>query len=103
MSDVRFRDQNLGAMILCFDGRIVEVFSTRQSTAVRFHVGMLVLEVGEPDQKGRTRVDLAPVKPGHNGVRLILDDSDRLLVEPLLDEIRLALTGITGPSPHPHT
>lgn len=93
MSDVRLHDEILGQVVVCFDGRVLEVFTEgTATTSARFHVALLAVEVQPPDRKGRHQIDFAPVRPGRNGIRLILNDADRAALQPVLDELRSALT-----------
>lgn len=92
MTEVRLNDEVLGQVLVCFDGRVLEVFSEGPASISRFHIGLLVIEAKEPDRKGRHQVDFAPVRAGRNGVRLILSEADRRAIEPVLVEVRSALT-----------
>src|ERR687896_1300239 len=56
-----------GDVLLCFDGRVVEVFGFSGSESIRFHVRNLELEVGEPDRKGRRSVRIKPASRGSGG------------------------------------
>ena len=95
MTEVRVRDEVLGDVLCCFDGRVLELFTDGPLTPSRLHIALLVLGVDGPDRKGRHQIDLAPVRAGRNGVRLMLQDGDRRAIEPLLAELRHALAALT--------
>lgn len=92
MSDVRFEDASIGDVILSFDGRIVERFRYVTAETERLHVGMLVVEVTEPNRKGVREVwcTAGPNRRG-GGFRVCVHDADWPVIEPVVSEIRAAL------------
>lgn len=64
--DLAFDDELLGRVVLAFDGRVLEVFTERAGSVCRLVVGLLHLDVEEPDRKGRRRV-LVRSMPGGKG------------------------------------
>ena len=83
-------DENLGQVLLTFDGAVFEVFGDG-AFGTRLHTQLMVVEVDEPDKKGRIRVDVAPRRPGWNGVRLVLTPENWLKVAPLIGEVQRVL------------
>jgi hypothetical protein len=94
MIEVRVHDEVLGDVLVCFDGRVLEIFGHGPVTPSRFHVGMLIMAVEEADRKGRHQIDFAPARAGRNGVRLVLADREREAIEPLIVELRQALDAL---------
>ena len=84
-------DENLGRVVLTFDGAVFELFG-EGAFGTRMHTQLMVVEVGEPDKKGRIRVDVAPRRPGLNGVRLVLTPENWVRVAPLIGEMQRALS-----------
>jgi len=79
----------VGESLLSFDGRILEVFGYQGQDSVRYHAGNLLVDVGEPDKKGKRIVQL---KPRTKGVGCVLGISteDWPQAAPLLERIQAA-------------
>jgi hypothetical protein len=92
MPDLSFADAVQGHVIVTFDGRVLEKFSERSATTDRLIVGMLNVQVDEPDRKGRREVwfTCRPNKRG-GGFTLWVSEEQWLEVEPFVREVEAAL------------
>ncbi|WP_028063009.1 hypothetical protein [Solirubrobacter soli] len=92
MLELSHADDILGQVILTFDGRVLEKFSERSAEAERMIVGLLHLEVTEPDRKGRREVwfTCRPKRRG-GGFRLTVADEEWAGVEPFVRDVGAAL------------
>ena len=89
MTDLAHHDPVLGACILTFDGRILELFSEREGTAGRMIVGLLHVTVDEPNRKGRRQISFA-TGPGRRGGGFTIWalDEQWAAVEPFVRKVR---------------
>lgn len=78
-------------VLIAFDGRVVEVFGHSTHPSYRFHVQNVVVEVGEPNRKGRRALQLDPASKYSGGCRLDVPAEDWPQVEPLVAEILAAM------------
>jgi hypothetical protein len=94
-----------GALLLTFDGQVLELFGwLRLNIAIgdqlnlRLHVAQLAIEIDDPDRKGRRRVTL---KDTHSvaACDLVVEEADWPAVGGLLERVRAALTGAAPPPP----
>jgi hypothetical protein len=79
-----------GDVLLCFDGRVVEVFGFSGSESIRFHVRNLEASADGPDRKGRYTVKLAPATRG-GGCHIEVPEGDWPAVAPFLDRVLAAM------------
>jgi hypothetical protein len=77
-------------VLLCFDGRIVEVFGFPGSESLRFHVKNLELSADGPDRKGRYSVHIEPATRG-GGCVVTVPEEDWPAVAPFLDHVLAAM------------
>ena len=73
MSDLHHDDPVQGPCIVTFDGRILELFTQREGGKERMIVGMLHVDVGEPNRKGRRDVKFTCAPGFRSGGRLLPD------------------------------
>ncbi|MDO9352353.1 MAG: hypothetical protein Q7T55_01570 [Solirubrobacteraceae bacterium] len=94
MTDISYEDAILGASVLSFDGRVLEMFNWQSGSAGRLNSKLLYVEVEGPDKKGRRSIifSCAPSKRG-GGFRVLVDESQWPRLEPLVNEVSLAVTG----------
>ncbi len=78
-------------VLLTFDGTVVEVFGFPSHASVRFHVRNIVVEVGEPNRKGRRALQFDPASKYSGGVRMDVPPEDWPAVEPVVQEILAAM------------
>lgn len=78
-------------VLLAFDGTVVELFGFPGAASFRFHVKNLVLEVGEPNRKGRRALQFDPATKYSSGARMDIPAEDWPNVEPVLTEILAAM------------
>ncbi len=93
MSDLQHDDSIIGRCILTFDGRVLELFNERTADAQRLIVGMLNVEVDQPDRKGRRDVKFTcntGFRSG-GGFRIVVDETQWPAVEPFVREVEAAL------------
>jgi hypothetical protein len=79
----------VGESLLSFDGRVLEVFGYQGQDSVRYHAENLLVDVGEPDKKGKRVVQLKPRTKGV-GCALGISAEDWAHVAPLLKRIHKA-------------
>jgi hypothetical protein len=93
MSDLTHDDPVVGRVVYTFDGRILEKFSERTATAERMIVGLLHMNVDEPNRKGRREIMFTalPNKRG-GGFTLWVNEDQWADVEPFVREVAAALT-----------
>ena len=80
-------------VLLCFDGRVVEVFGFPGSESIRFHVKNLELSADGPDRKGRYAVHLEPASRG-GGCVMTVPEEDWAAVSPFLDRVLAAMPAV---------
>jgi hypothetical protein len=92
MSDLTHDDPVVGLVVYTFDGRILEKFSERTATAERMIVGMLHLNVGDPDRKRRREITFS-ARPNRRGGGFTLWAAEEQWadVEPFVREVAAAL------------
>ena len=93
MSDLHHDDSVQGPCIVTFDGRILELFTQREGGKERMIVGMLHVDVGEPNRKGRRDVKFTCL-PGFRsggGFYLTVEADQWAAVEPFVREVEAAL------------
>ena len=78
-------------VLLCFDGRVIEVFGFPGEESVRFHVRNVDLSVDGPDRKNRHSVLIKPASRGSGGVQLEVPEDDWPTVGPFLERVMAAL------------
>lgn len=88
MPDLAHDDPVFGPCIVTFDGRILELFTERGVSDRRMIVGMLHVDVGEPNRKGRREIGFtaAPRNRG-NGFKLWADAEQWAGIEPFVREV----------------
>ena len=93
MSDLHHDDPVQGPCIVTFDGRILELFTQREGGKERMIVGMLHVDVGEPNRKGRRDVKFtcAPGFRSGGGFFLTVEAEQWAAVEPFVREVEAAL------------
>ena len=86
MDDFPHDDPILGPCIVTFDGHVLELFSEREAGMARLVVGMIHLQVDDPDRKGRREVwfTCGPNRRG-GGFRLVFGKEQWPGFEPWLD------------------
>jgi hypothetical protein len=91
MPDLTHDDPVVGRVIYTFDGRILEKFSERTATAERMIVGLLHVDVGEPNRKGRREIMFScqPNRRG-GGMTLWAEQDQWPAVEPFVREVAAA-------------
>ena len=79
----------VGDSLLSFDGRVLEVFGYQGQDSVRYHVQNLLIDIGEPDRKGKRALQL---KPRTRGVACVLAISteDWATAAQLLERVQAA-------------
>lgn len=92
MDDLAFHDHVQGAVIVTFDGHVLEVFSEKLGSTCRLVRGMLHVETSGPDRKGRHDVTIRSM-PGRRGggATLTVADGDWPPVEAWFADVRAAL------------
>ena len=92
MTDFAYEDPILGPAVVTFDGRVLELFTEREASTARLIVGMLHVQVDDPDRKGRRDVwfTCGPRRRG-GGCRLLLPAEEWERFEPWLAEVVAAL------------
>ena len=83
--------------LLCFDGRVLEVFGFPGSESIRFHVANLDLDVSGPDRNGRYDLMLKPVRGG-GGCMLQVGTGSWPAVAPLVAGVAAAAEAARGGS-----
>ena len=92
MSDLVHADPVIGQVIYTFDGRVLEKFSERTATAERMIVGLLHVQVDEPNRKGRRQVMFSCLPNGRGGgFTLWVNEDQWPAVEPFVREVVGAL------------
>jgi hypothetical protein len=76
-------------ILLSFDGRVLEVFGYQGQDSVRYHAGNLLVDVGDPDKKGKRIVQLKPRTKGV-GCALGISTEDWARAAPLLERAQAA-------------
>ena len=91
MPDLTHDDPVAGRVILTFDGRILEKFSERSATAERMIVGLLNVQVGEPNRKGCREIMFSaqPNRRG-GGFTIWADEPQWAAVEPFVRDVEAA-------------
>ena len=93
MTDLRYEDAVLGPAMITFDGRILELFTERGASEQRMIVGMLNVDVGEPNRKGRREVKFTcgtGFRSG-GGFTIWAEEHEWANLEPFVREVRAAL------------
>jgi len=93
MPDLTHDDPVAGRVIVTFDGRILEKFSERSASAERMIVGLLHVDVGVPNRKGRREIMFScrPNRRG-GGFTLCAEEDQWPAVEPFVREVASATT-----------
>jgi|KBSSwiStaDraftv2_1062776.scaffolds.fasta_scaffold761399_2 hypothetical protein len=93
MPDLTHDDPVAGRVIVTFDGRILEKFSERSASAERMIVGLLHVDVGDPNRKGRREIMFScrPNRRG-GGFTLWAEEDQWPAVEPFVREVASATT-----------
>lgn len=76
--------------LFTFDGRVVEVFGFPGADSMRFHVLNLVIEVDEPNRKGKRWLRMKPHK-GSGGMMVEVQPADWQVLGPFLDRVWAAI------------
>lgn len=94
MTDISYEDAILGASVLSFDGRVLEMFNWQSGSAGRLNSKLLFVEVDGPDKKGRRSIlfSCAPAGRG-GGFRVMADESQWPRLEPLVTQVATAVSG----------
>jgi hypothetical protein len=92
VSEIAYEDPVQGPALLAFDGRILELFTVRGASEGRLIVGMLHVDVGEPNRKGRREI-MFSAGPGRRGggVTVWVDEDAWPALEPLVREVEAAV------------
>jgi hypothetical protein len=86
-------DPVLGRVIVTFDGRVLERFSERTSTAERMIVGLLNVNVGDPNRKGRRQIMFSCLPDQRGGGFTLWAEAEQwTAVEPFVREVASAAT-----------
>jgi hypothetical protein len=92
MSELVHADPVIGQVIFTFDGRVLEKFSERTATAERMILGLLHVQVDEPNRKGRRQVMFSCLPGGRGGgFTLWATEEQWPAVEPFVNEVTAAL------------
>lgn len=92
VEDLAFDDLLLGAVVVTFDGRVLEVFTERAGSVCRLVVGLLHLDAEDADRKGRRRVLVRSMPGGKgSGATLTVGPDDWHAVRAWVDRVRAAL------------
>jgi hypothetical protein len=78
----------VGDSLLTFDGRVLEVFGYQGQDSVRYHARNLVIDIGEPDKKGKRMLQLKPRTKGV-GCVLSISTEDWAHAAQLLERLQL--------------
>ena len=78
--------------LLCFDGRVLEVFGFPGSESIRFHVRNVRVQVGDPDRKGRRRLTITASR-GSGGCSFEVQPEQWPQIAPLLERVFAAMPG----------
>lgn len=92
MLEAQFEDTIVGASLISFDGRVVELFEFRSAEAKRLHISMLFVDVEEPGRRGNRAVWFTggPKRKG-GGFRLTVSPDDWPQVQYVVDAAREAV------------
>lgn len=78
----------VGDSLLAFDGRVLEVFGYQGQDSFRYHTRNLVIDIGEPDKKGKRMVQLKPRTKGV-GCALAISTEDWPHAAQLLERLKV--------------
>lgn len=99
VTDLAHDDPVLGPAIVTFDGRILELFTRRGGSEARLIVGLLDVEVGEPNRKGRREVLFSAGRGGRGGgFALWAQEEQWAAVEPFVREVEATVAAASPPS-----
>ena len=84
MVEVSFRDQVVGAVLLAFDGRVVERFVPHLNSSNRIHSAHVHVRVHQPDRRGNRRVEFGYRDGSRGGFDALTDDTGYATLHPLL-------------------
>jgi hypothetical protein len=81
--------------IICFDGRVLEIFNTiiANQTSQRVHIKYVSVAISEPNRKGRRTVKFQ--RRGDYYYEVDADDAKLATLQPLLDALKAAGAQIT--------
>jgi hypothetical protein len=98
VTDLVHDDPVLGPAIVTFDGRILELFTRRGGSEARLLVGLLSVDVGEPNRKGRREVMFsAGTERRGGGFALWAQEEQWAAVEPFVREVEAAVAAASPP------
>ena len=91
MPDLTHDDPVAGRVIFTFDGRILEKFSERTATAERMIVGLLHVQINDPNRKGRREISFSclPNRRG-GGITLWAEEDQWPADEPFVRAVAAA-------------
>ncbi|MDQ3729291.1 MAG: hypothetical protein M3355_06840 [Actinomycetota bacterium] len=79
----------VGDSLLSFDGRVFEIFGYHGQDSIRYHARNLVIDIGDPNKKGKLIVQLKPRTRGM-GCALEISSEDWAHAAPLLERLQAA-------------
>jgi hypothetical protein len=82
--EVSFHDQVVGAVLLAFDGRVVERFVPRHNSSYRIHSTHVNVRVHQPDRRGNRRVEFSYDDGSRGGFDALTDGTGYATLHPLL-------------------
>jgi hypothetical protein len=82
--EVSFHDQVVGAVLLAFDGRVVERFVPHLNSSDRFHSTHVNVRVHQPDRRGNWRVEFGYTDGSRGGFDAVTDGTGHAMLHPLL-------------------
>jgi hypothetical protein len=88
----------VGDSLLSFDGRVLEVFGYQGQDSFRYHARNLLIDIGEPDKKGKRMVQLRPRTKGV-GCALAISMEDWAHAAQLLERLQEAAADEGGGRP----
>ena len=93
MDDLALTDHVQGAVIVTFDGHVLEVFAEKLGSTCRLVRGMLFVETSGPDRKGRheVRIRSMPGPRGGGGATLFVTGEEWPPVQAWFADVRAAL------------
>lgn len=99
MHQLEYVDAVQGAVVVTFDGTVLEVFTDRLASTTRLHRAQLFLSVAGPDRKGRHEVKLTSQPNGRGGgTTLFVGAESWPQVEEFLRAVGAELAGTDPPA-----